>query len=246
MMLRKGDHSVIVSPQGGSILQWQYKDKFILGPTRIVEVGGVLKKRGETHWCYPNFGSVKPEIVPEFQQPQHGHLRTTKFKYEMGDDETSAFFYHCDDVIATRVEVSELGISATLEVANSRPKHFPVLPALHPYFAVPKNGLNVMIVGGDKTISNKDVLGNDHSTEERTQSCDGQIVVELNGIGRVIMYIVEAHDDQSVVVWSDSSAEYVCVEPVFGEPGTYATSKCDWIPPGASRKYEIQFRFLPN
>ena len=140
MWLKNGDHSALVSPQGGSILQWQWREHMILGPTRMVRVGGELKSRGESHWCYPNFGTPPPEWRT---LGKHGPFRKTLLEPHFGGTHQSANFIgsggHGSAGKKVDYNLGTEGLIAKLSAWHSgmNAQRAPILPAFHPYFAVP-------------------------------------------------------------------------------------------------------------
>lgn len=218
MNLRSGDHSVLVSPQGGSILQWQYDEHFILGPTRDVLVAGKLKKRGETHWCYPNFGSVWPKGNNDYRQ--HGYLRDTVMELEEGrlSESHARFKLVGPEVLTVGLNVDDRGVQTYLSAVNKKKQITPVLPALHPYFAVPPDGMTIFI--GSQPLRETDAQAKSQTFQRGRHD---ELSVHLHGIGIVTME-VSPHCTH-VVFWSDDNTKYVCVEPIFGEPGTFGTER---------------------
>lgn len=245
MWLKSGDHSVLVSPQGGSILQWQWREHFILGPARMVRIGDTLKMRGETHWCYPNFGTIRePKYVGFF--PQHGFLRNRVLDVTAHSTDSVRFETLTlldNDLLRVGIRTYRHGITAYLLVTNdSGEERIPTLPALHPYFSVPRDGLCIGVAG--KSIENTDIPSNDHPEENMIIERRGlPVSVNLHGIGRV--HLVTTGNCSHVVIWSDKSSEYVCVEPIFGKPGTYGTEKGLWLNPGETAQCEVGFHFEP-
>ena len=232
MWLKNGDHSALVSPQGGSILQWQYKEHMILGPTRMVRVGEELKARGESHWCYPNFGTPPPEW---FILGKHGPFRKNLLTPRFDETSQIASFYN-GGLIGIKSKVSYNlgldGLEARLSVQQGRSDRFPILPAFHPYFAVPASGETLRIqMGGEDLCWATSRNSRGVSSEARVIERNDKLVeVLLTSICRVT---IEPSDDCThIVIWSDKPWSYVCVEPIFGKPGTFGKPEGRWIEPG--------------
>ncbi len=255
MWLKNGNHTVIATPMGGSILSWQWREHQILGPAGIVRAGDELKPRGETHWCLPNFGSVRPETgYADF--PKHGLLRETTLevmdivtsgsssvRFEERGEMLGWSGWSAVQAIGVQVAVKDDGINATLRVeGEKRSERIPILPGLHPYFAVPAQGLaaemNGKLIAFVKSGATEGV-GKEARMLERT----GEVVVALDGVGHVHLDLPD--DCTHIVLWSDKPAEYVCVEPVFGTPGTYGTPEGRWLEPGKAIRCSVGFRFEP-
>ncbi len=246
MWLVNGIHRVLTSPQGGSILQWEFGPQMILGPSRIVQVGDVLKLRGETHWCFPNFGKASEG---PYTQPQHGYLRD----WVLSDKSHSPTWANFASVppsaggpalqVDTSVQVYPNGFSAGLKVSNGEKERVPILPALHPYFAVPKQGL-IVTVGGETVAEVGLGIVSGVSKDSQTIERSGRLVaVQLHGIGEVHLNLPD--HCSHVVIWSDEPTQYVCVEPIFGKPKTYGTAEGRWIEPGQEIICDVYFDLRP-
>ncbi len=238
---------MIVSPKGGSVLQWQWREHFILGPARKVLVGGEMKERGETHWCYPNFGPIRePKYASTF--PQHGLLRSTVLE-TLSHNGMHARFYAPSPAWGQGLSISTFvltGLSASvqmgLSVTNNSKQRLPVLPALHPYFQTPKEGLRV-VVGGVCVAEILKGLSRGISSPAWAIKRTGDIFVELCGIG--VVELRPSQDCTHIVIWSDAPDEYVCVEPVFGTPMSYGTPGGRWLRPGRTINSWCAFDLSP-
>ncbi len=251
MWLQNGKHRVLTTPQGGSILQWQYGQDFILGPARTVDIDGNLKVRGEAHWCYPNFGAIDPE-AGWHQFPQHGFFRNAVLDVVASSEGMVRFSR--PSAMADQVREGSLidlsamavltpgGVTAALEVRNLGDARIPILPAFHPYFAVPAAGLVVSmdgrpvaksIRGGAQGVGSKAIV------LPRT----GAVVVDLIDVGIVELGLDD--DCTHIVIWSDRPSAYVCVEPAFGTPRTYGTAAGPWLEPGGISICKVNFGFTP-
>ena len=240
MLLVRGNNSVLVTSHGGSILQWQYREHFILGPTRMARVNGNIKYRGDSHWCYPNLGKVREGS--EWPQDQHGFVRRSIFNTTTSSSHFAQFEIKntCrNEQLLVDFAVRESGVSACLTAIGHNQQVLPVLPALHPYFAVPKGGLVVSIAG--KLIRNTDLPIGESQIIERN---DKVVRVSLCGIGAVELKLPS--NCTHVVVWSDNPLQYVCVEPVFGCPKTYGTEGGRTLRAGEVMQCWVDFEFQPE
>ena len=254
MFLDCDDHSIVVSYQGGSILQWQWKDHFILGPTRMERVGGDLKLRGETHWCFPNFGSANVPLCESGKLlPKHGFLRQhimTPHKPERRSAfittriEPSTTFWWCSEITVTHYAVrdpdsKEFKLRSSLAVTSiENVVKMPILPALHPYFNIEKGVATISIGQRDIRSDSGKSLG--PLVIERQDP----IRVQLS-FGTVVMK--PSDNCKWIVVWSDNPSSYICVEPVFcGKPGTFGTGEHEtFLAENKTAKCEIEFTFIP-
>lgn len=247
MWLKNGDHSALVSPQGGSILQWQYKEHLILGPTSMVRVGGELKARGESHWCYPNFGTPPPEYGI---LGKHGPFRKMLLKPHFGETFQSAHFEGSSMHGAVEAKVDyDLGLDGLQAKLSVR--HYeggvraPILPAFHPYFPVPTGLRKILTVKmGDKELC---WAGNSGSCSGVSRQArvhergDNLVEVIIDAVGKVTLDLPD--DCTHIVVWSDYPCSYVCVEPIFGKPGTFGTPEGRWIEPGERIECNVRLDF---
>ena len=62
----------------------------------------------------------------------------------------------------------------------------------------------------------------------------------------VCMVRIEPSDDCThIVIWSDNPRSYVCVEPIFGKPGTFGKPEGRWIDPGERIECTVRLDFGP-
>lgn len=250
MRIRNGRSTAILSPQGGSILSWQWRDELILGPSRVVMVGDVMKDRGETHWCYPNYGSVPEGVLRNNEK--HGYLRSTLLDPVFFGQSSSRFKLSrqtSGDFSEVTVDVSlkDAVLKNTLTVKNHGAERLPLLVANHPYFAVSHKGLQVMM-GGQK-IGQVNMGFGTHSAlnisaEARVYQRTDNPVVCIAGVGDV--HIMASENCTHFVVWSDSPREYVCVEPIFGKPKTYGTEEGVGLDPRETFEASVEYIFEPT
>jgi hypothetical protein len=229
-----------VSEQGGSILEWLWQGRAILGPARLIHHGKIDKERGVTHWCYPNFGIANPKTGWEL--PPHGNLRVTRLDV-MSQSEKSVRFAHMAREPFVTVSVNQDGIRATLQVRNEVGEEIPILPAIHPYFSVPEQGLVATMAG--KTIvdvNRRPFYG--VSRIARVLERIGPVLIELIGLGQVELVLPD--NCSHIVTWSDKPLEYVCVEPIFGKPGSFGTLRGRWLEPNDTYFCEVIFKMIPT
>ena len=245
-LLRKGEHTVLVSPQGGSILGWWWQDCTILGPPRVMRIGDKLKTRGVTHACFPYFGSWPAGNTSE--HPKHGNFRNTVLLPDT-DGADYARFRMLPDLSNSMVEVVievkvDAGGGIMWFIATNRgDKPIPILPGVHPYFATPAYGANIWVNGSE--VGRVSESGDAYQIQPEAlvwrRGSDKEILVNLENIGAVEL---KAHYHcTNVVVWSDRPAEYFCVEPVFGTPGTLGNPTSPVLQPSDETYCEVNFRF---
>lgn len=269
MLLEGRNHSVLVSPKGGSALRWQWREHDIFWPMGMAQVGNTLKERGGAFWCFPNFGPVAPDS--KWPQPQHGFLRREVLGVISCSDESARFtsplrLQSERDTGGLRVRevgvvVDPEGFRASLCMKNVGPERIPILPAIHPYFKVPPDGFSLKINqwcmgwSPNQPTEEKNMPSPTLSKERlKNRMAEGVVIplsfrlpieVHLHGIGCVELW--PSRFCSHVVVWSDNLPKYICVEPVFGEPGTYGDSdRGKWLEPGAEETCEVNFRFRPE
>jgi len=248
MWLKNGDHSALVSPQGGSILQWQWREHMILGPTRMVRVGDELRARGESHWCYPNFGTPPPTWAT---LGKHGPFRKILLHPHLGGTFQFANFTgdsrHGGERKKVSYKLGTEGLIAKFSIDHSGKgmKRVPILPAFHPYFAVPRDGFwasmdHSCIARAVPKSGNYWNVSAQANIIERT----GDVAVELGGICRITLDLPD--DCTHIVIWSDDPSSYVCVEPIFGKPGTFGKPEGRWIDPGERIECNVRLDFEPS
>ncbi len=250
MWLRNGDHSALVSPQGGSILQWQWREHFILGPARMTRVDGELKQRGESHWCYPNFGTPPPEWAT---LGKHGPFRKVLLQPHFGGTFQFAHFEGSGRDAGIEAKVSyglgTEGHDAKLSVCHTgKAGRVPILPAFHPYFAVPPlphKGLWV-VIGENRsstlTFATHACGASQIGPKARIVERDEHLVEII--IGTICNVKLDLPDDCThIAIWSDQPMSYVCVEPIFGKPGTFGTPQGRWLEPGERVECNVRLDF---
>ena len=145
--------------------------------------------------------------------------------------------------VAVSVCVDESALRASLSVTNRGEERVPILPALHPYFATPEDGLRVMM--GNNIVAQ--VFSDQEpwrvSDEARVLERTGDVRVILCGVGTVDLRLPKSCTH--MVVWSDRPDSYVCVEPVFGRPGTFGDPDGRWLAPGETAECDVTFEFAP-
>ena len=81
------------------------------------------------------------------------------------------------------------------------------------------------------------------ASQSRAIERTGEVTVELRGVGRVRLDLLD--DCSHIVLWSDNVANYVCVEPVFGTPGSYGTNEGRWLKPNKEFVGTVALHFEP-
>ncbi|MDD5566997.1 MAG: hypothetical protein PHH01_02270 [Patescibacteria group bacterium] len=233
MFIGYNDHEVCATPLGGSINHWICGDRYVLGPVsrKMVEAptpsGSTFKRRGLSHWCFPNFGSA-PNKAGLLGLPKHGVLRDTLLLPSRVQEQQMEFWNHIElggvpDVgVGVSMKIGHhlpnngsarlnLTLMAHVQQDDGEPIRVPILPAWHPYFAGPAT----VTIGGREIE-----VGPDPAIIERADT----ITIVLKDRG--IVTIIPSFSCHWLVVWSDDPAKYVCVEPVFGgRPGTFGTDE---------------------
>lgn len=242
MWIERDKFSALVSAQGGSVLQLQWQDKLILGPARMIRSGGKLKRRGASHWCFPNFG-IPPKDLEYF--PKHGYLRDIVVAPKVWSDRGVSFETSERDLkISTICTLWPSQLDVGLFVENLGKCVLPILPAFHPYFAVPEHGLRVTM-GGKLLCHTDGARGVDGISAKARVHERGQnlpIYIELIGIGTIKMD--PGINCRDVVIWSDEPSQYACVEPVFGRVGTFGMPEGQSLKPGGKIDCNVIFELI--
>lgn len=254
MMIRHRDHLIIMSDEGGSILLWQWGENIILGPTRLVRTGDVLRIRGESHWCFPYHGSA-PAGSPFEDSPKHGYLRDTAMIPGR---------YHSQHAIHTAATAmneiwASLLLTEVMLQTDGQPHdtllhalectflrslfpqftNLPILPAAHPYFNT-EGGATVSIGGNE--------IGLDCAQLGPLRIARRDPIIIDRPFGRITMKVTGSHDCDWIVVWSDNPGAYVCVEPIWaGEPGSFATlNQKTFLEPDHTVRCRVEYEFEPK
>lgn len=253
MRLQNRNFTAFLSPQGGSILSFYYRGIPLLGPARPVVVGGETRQRGENHWCAPQWGPGNAEAGWPGQR--HGTLRDNVIDVISKSDTEATFRFPGavekigDIVPRVDVALTQEGIATKLTLRNARPLilgseegKIPILPAFHPYFAVPMGkSVEAFIDSNRALFTDTDDMLSWHSFSKETQILPTRksVEVRIGGIGHMLVESTASH----VALWSDSPREYVCVEPIFGTPGTYGTPEGLWLGPEEEMSFEVEIKF---
>jgi galactose mutarotase-like enzyme len=130
------------------------------------------------------------------------------------------------------VEIQENRVKTWMSATNNRLAPIPILPALHPYFTTPTGELNVIM--DDKEVAHMYPNGETLNVGPVPKVIPkiGPVSIRLGGLGTV-RFCSPTHCTH-IVIWSDNPSAYVCVEPVFGTPGTFG------LPGGATLNWNEQ------
>jgi galactose mutarotase-like enzyme len=246
MLLAKGSHAAQVSPEGGLLSSWYYEKYPILYPATPRLADGQWKLRGGAFWTLPNFGPDKRKV--EHPYPQHGFLRTKMLSLAPSHSKSEVHFaFHGGSEGEAQVgyELRNLTLDTSLTYRNTSVERIPLLVAYHPYFAVPPQGLLVMMQGvPDPCIAYTDQKGEARFPRAAIKRT-GAVSIYLQGIGVVDLALEQSCTH--ILIWSDQQEKYLCVEPIFGTPGTFGhEEQGEWLGAGKHARYTVGFRFTPQ
>lgn len=257
-----GEQTLGISPEGASILLWRVGGNTILGPEREVLIGQELKKRGRSHWCFPNHGQVLGSVprnqTPWSGWPQHGFMRDQPMAQAKVDENSVEYeqlieargprrWFFQVKVLYTLGSRSEPEVvhwlSAWLHIKNvsSAGAKAPILPALLPYFNCQgQDSSGVTVRTG--TTSRPFLKG---AVGPLSLDLVDPVVIDL-GFGCVQMRTTK--ECRSLVVWSDQAESYICVEPIFfGQPGTFGQDgQQRYLDPGEMVSCKVDMEFYPG
>ncbi len=230
--IEKGETRVVVSERGGTIVSLTSKGKDILYPLR--EENG--KMRGGCPICSPWFGQS-----PRGEK-KHGHLRDVKsfdtvvttdnsvsMKFVRVQDELYPWaLHHSVTAIIYPDGVVQLSL-VVKRLKDDSDKPAPVLPGFHPYFSCQDAGKVEVLIDG-KSFSG-------FSDESKQIPFGGRYaLIKMPGQTIEMKFGKKKMSEESkLVLWTDSSDKYVCVEPIledktlFDTPGGYSLGQEEWL-----------------
>ncbi len=215
------DQAVTVSETGGTVTRYQYRGVDIFYPQQLVRRERKMKLRGGMHVCFPNFGTVDDK----FGLPQHGPLRNRNID---GVKEDGVIFrgtdllgpsYNEECEVHITIALTQTGFIYLLSARLIRPASRDVFinPGLHPYFRTPTKNAQAGAWKGRMNHFYRQNYG-----PRSTDVGQGADVV-VPGVGKIQMLLGGGW--RRLYYWRDSF-QYLCVEPVFGNPRTYGSPDC--------------------
>lgn len=246
-----------MSPVGGMITRWQVGTSDVFFPYGNTETASLeVKPRGGMFACAPNFGSAAPGVA-QFGLPQHGPLRDTPWQdcrfvgaIDTPDEPPFSTLYSRTRLRAsgqfpwylavnTTILMYDKGFSHSMVVereTNQGPLNdVPVAVGIHPYFNLP--------LGGFAVIEGTQV-------EFPLPKFGSQVYAVPSGLVKIVLMelgvvTLKLRGYTHVVVWSDNSRRYACVEPVLGDPEWFGTSEGHFLKLGNRLVLDCTFEFTP-
>ncbi len=215
MFIENGDGCASISPKGGIVAMYVFRDKHIIYPERPVGE----KSRGGIPICFPFFGKPKESFE---EIPQHGFLRHQLLS-PSAQTIVSAALMGCNIPQVAYPWSLSYGIGVSLDEKGSLSVKLgvkrlddglktaaPINPGFHPYFSnLRKHSAKI----GGREISDfpqKSVgIPMEHPILINMGECQAEM--ELEGFSR----------DSYFTIWSDNPEKYFCVEPVLTHPSAF-------------------------
>lgn len=223
-ILRSGNTEAIISSIGGTVLSFKVNGEDILFPFHMTKDS---KKRGGCPPCAPWFGPA-----PEFGEQKHGFLRELPASAAREDgDETRlnlAFFdfgrgnYRWPLWYTVHYALKDGQLTMWLVVQRSgndgEEGSAPVNLAFHPYFKGDGNEMPVVI--GSSLVSG-------FSEKSASIPFNGQNVSIETPKNKIMVHLGGGflEPGSALVLWSDDSKRYFCIEPVLQERRAFNTAK---------------------
>jgi len=219
------------------------------------EIPGDLRPRGGSHICFPVFG-------PSEHLDQHGFGRDVAWVVDRHRPESISLSLKVDDSLSAKgaeqyrglsaeldysiVDSEDLGdpyLNMTLAVFNEGTRPMFLIPAFHPYFALPEglhaDQVELWPAGAERglTFSEDDL--------DKTVMVDNPSYTNISLRGRRIKI---AHRGLPInAVWSNRPESYICVEPTAAGPQSNNQDMGkNWLQPGEHRIYSAEFSWAIN
>lgn len=198
----------------GTLIDWLLAETDIIAPLQNKQDGG---SRGGVYLCIPNFEALPPPFAIK-----HGEYRVTPCDSVLPHRKTLAGTVDADwgsvEVATDWAEHAELGgktltvtsrIRALSDVAWLR-------PGFHPYFSVSSDSVIDIGVTRIETAT----MPHDRLQVHRAVSPAESAKIRTANYSVTMTCKLSPPPDRLCLaygVWSDNSAEYVCIEPIIGD-----------------------------
>jgi len=217
MELTNGNLYLNTSTTGAKTNTLQKKGTHFLFPQQLMEKNdGNLTMRGGMHICSPVFGSAKGK--GRFSEaPQHGELRNYHWQgvpvRELNPESIcyTALYREWNAHLLYYVGYFLVGNKLTVctDIITYAGRQDCIELGFHPYFNAPNGGSIKFLNNDTPDIDIQEAYG-----PKIFPACDC-IVIELYGIGKVIMKLEDSFDSGFICVWTDWLGRYFCVEPLI-------------------------------
>jgi galactose mutarotase-like enzyme len=251
IVLQNSHGKITVNPQGGQVIGWE-KINEKTGKLEPVLYRGSNQKRTGIPILFPQFSkSAKVR--------SHGFGRDSLWRVLKTDQENLDLELTDKDIApdakaeypyAFKVNIliqltAEGNIVYTLKVFNPDNQPLPIVPGLHPYFAVNHNHKSGIIISG---ISGFDAtrIDWDNHPPDNVYDYQGKITLHLKDKQITIEDITPGNKPvKHIVVWSQPKTSddfnFICVEPVCGQMYDLDNQPV-LIKPGEKWEMIIQFK----
>ena len=262
MILKDKNQKLIACCNG--VKGWEIGREKIFLPFQKNQKG---KVRGLSHTCFP-FGKIETE--PYSEMPKHGYLRQVSCSSETsgaGESvQTIDFFpgnkslradmfenFPWQYLVVYRYKLLEKGFQFSCSITN-KGKIAYTLPEIrepmplsfgwHPYFRLP---ISQAILQAKEDSFVKE-LDNYRGTDRLP--CFSNIELATSNSGTLKMSLSGFDSDYSwIYLWSEEpkglTDDFVCVEPVYGDPETFGTEKGQFLDFGQTKEFAVKLTFEP-
>jgi len=214
--ISSGSASAKISELGAWLIEYTIDSKDVLFQGIEYEKDGVIKRRGGIPLLFPNAGKkIKFENI---ELNQHGFARDMMWKkVEQKEDELilrlidntdsfKIFPFHFQAEVSFKINQDFLTLS--LVVLNSDSVSIPLAPGFHPYFNLVKADRAKFVCPVQAFKFNGDTTYVNSKSPVRFSVPVGNILLEFSDNFKNLSY------------WSESEADYICIEPWVGVEGT--------------------------
>ena len=220
-MIIDNDKLAFLATSPGAFIRWlEFNGKKFFYPQTTMEKGGQKISRGGMHICSPIFGS--PEDKGIFSNaPQHGELRDEDWSVLISEQNSYCYFGYDYDKHGESISYgvkfflddNRLIVTTDMMIFDDIVDHadipvkIPIELGWHPYFYAPNGG--TVQLGNLEPINIRETYG------PKIFDSPEKAIIELPGVGRVIMEYGEGFQNGKTCIWTDWLGPYFCVEPLL-------------------------------
>src|SRR5687768_11718362 len=212
--------AALVPKKGANVSLFRVKGKDILFPDAMIETPQGQKRRGGIPVLFPNAGPLD-EKTKEFKLAPHGFGRNSAWQVgkvtdnqatlELSSNSETLEQFSFEFLAKITVTLKDKSLHYELTITNpSDSKVLSIAPGLHPYFAIDTT---------KKHLLQTNIPGFDPKTYDWNTPLylKAQPEVEIIHPENGKIYLKLSSQWKALVVWSEPSGDYICVEPWVGE-----------------------------
>ena len=209
--------------------RWGHVVSCVIGGVEIFydKFWDISKPKGGMPYMFPNAGAFTPADVKisGYYLEQHGFGRLSKWQSQEDCSWVQRLTFESNNnfpfswIVENKIEIQDDGsVKFTHDIKNISLELMPVSTGLHPYFRIPegdKSKIEWRFKWGEEIKSDVDVWSEWWTGTYDTPK-DGKIIFFIPGIWEICLEI--SKDYKKFWVWSLPGKDFVCVEPVMGNP----------------------------